>query len=179
MNKYSTWGCWAKIFGTPENHSFIDLKKAFDRVWIDCLWRALREYSIDSRSVAKWHCQILQTTTEVRKVCSLSPVLFNYICGKDNQRTWKPRWQSGDANLQTIHKKTQKQFTPHCRQGPSEGNHFATCVLLTISIFWEAVKNCNNSVKGWRKQLLVTACKSAPTKAKSSSTASSQGHPTI
>ena len=57
---------------------------------------------------------------------------------------------------------------------PSENDHFTICSLLLISLFWEAVKkNCNNSLKGWRKRLLDTAGKSAPTKAKSSSTASS------
>ena len=41
----------------------------------------------------------------------------------------------------------QKKLTPHCRQCPSEADSFATCGLLTIPIFWDAVKkNCNNSL---------------------------------
>ena len=58
----------------------------------------------------------------------------------------------------------------------SDDDRFATCGLLTTSICWEAMKNSKNSLKDWRKQLLVTAWKSFMTKANSSSTASSQDH---
>ena len=53
----------------------------------------------------------------------------------------------------------------------------ATPSSLMISICWEAVKkNYNNSLNNWRKQLLDTVWKSALTKAKSWSIASSQSH---
>ena len=50
----------------------------------------------------------------------------------------------------------------------SEDDRFTTCSLPTISISCEAVKK-NISLNGWMKQLLATAWKSTPTKAKSSS----------
>ena len=53
-------------------------------------------------------------------------------------------------NLEIIRKKMQKKLTLHCRQCPSEDDCLATCGLLTISIFWEAVKNnCSNSLRAW------------------------------
>ena len=102
---------------------------------------------------------------------SLSPILFDIFLKKIMQKTFRHpdsnRWM---AVLQII----QKKLTPHCRQCPSEDDRIATCSLLTISIFCDALKkNCNNSLKGWRKQLLIMAWKSALTKAKSLSTAPS------
>ena len=73
-----------------------------------------------------------------------------------------------------------KKLTRHCRQCPSDDDHFSTCGLLTMSIFWKVVKkSCNNSLNGWRKRLPNAAWKSALTKAKSSSSASSQCHPPL
>ena len=60
----------------------------------------------------------------------------------------------------------QKKLTPHCRQCPSMDDHLASCSSLTTSICREAAnKNCNNSLKEWRKHLLHTAWKSALSKA--------------
>ena len=59
----------------------------------------------------------------------------------------------------------QKTLTLQCRRCSSEEDCFATCGLMTTSISWKAVKtNSNNSLKDWRKQLLTTTWKSAPTK---------------
>ena len=53
--------------------------------------------------------------------------------------------------------------------------YIKNCSLLMISIFSEAVKkNSNNLMKDWTNQLLDMTWKSAPTKAKFLSTASSQ-----
>ena len=66
-------------------------------------------------------------------------------------------------------------MTPCCRQCPLKDDRFATCGLPMTLICLEAVKkNCNNSLKDWRKQRLNTAWQSAPTRTKFSSTASSQ-----
>ena len=62
----------------------------------------------------------------------------------------------------------QKTLTP---QHPSENDGSATCSLPTISICWKAaMKNSNNSLKDWRKQLLDAALKSTSTLAKFSAT---------
>ena len=78
-------------------HNFIDLKKAFDRVWHDGLWRGLKEYNIDNRlievirslydeatSTALLNGSVrdfLRTTVEVRKDVHY---LQYYFHGKDN-----------------------------------------------------------------------------------------------
>ena len=75
-------------------HSFIDLKKkAFDRVWHDGLWHALRSFGIEeglvqivkslynsassavllNNNVSNY----FRTTVDVRQGCLLSPILFN------------------------------------------------------------------------------------------------------
>ena len=51
----------------------------------------------------------------------------------------------------------QKALTP---QHPSKDDRFATCGLLTTTICWRGgavKKNSNNSLKNWRKLLLVMA----------------------
>ena len=45
-------------------------------------------------------------------------------------------------------------------------------LALTMLIFWEPAKNYKDSLKDWEKQLLDMVGKTAPTKAKSSPTAS-------
>ena len=74
-------------------HVFIDFKKAFDRVWHAALWATMKKYNISSNliqviknlynkattavlfnsSTGDW----FWTTVGVRKVCLLSPTLFN------------------------------------------------------------------------------------------------------
>ena len=74
-------------------HVFIDLKKAFDRVWHEALWATMRKYNINdsiiraienlydkaqsavlfSGSTGEW----FRTTVGVRQGCLLSPTLFN------------------------------------------------------------------------------------------------------
>ena len=146
-------------------HSFIDFKKAFDRVWYDWHWCILKYYNIarslydEATSAALLNGSVgyfFQTTAAVQG-CPLSLVGFNII----------------------FEKIMQEKLTPHCHPCPLEDDRLATCGFLTISIFKEAVKNCNNSLKGCRKQLLITTWTSAPTKATSLSTAPSQGHPPI
>ena len=135
-------------------HNFIDFKKAFGRVSHEGLWRVLKQYNIDNRliEVISSLCDeatsavllngnigdVFRTTIGVRERCPLSHVVVNIFL----------------ENLM------QKKLTPHCRQCPSEDYCFAACGLLTISILWKtAKKNCNNSPKGWRKQLLNLAWK--------------------
>ena len=74
-------------------HVFIDIKKAFDRVWHEALWTTMRKYNINasiiraienlydkaqsavlfSGSTEEW----FRTTVGVRQGCLLSPTLFN------------------------------------------------------------------------------------------------------
>ena len=74
-------------------HVFIDLKKAFDRVWHEALWATMKKYKIKSSiiraienlydkaqiavlfdgSTGEW----FRTTVGVRQGCLLSPTLFN------------------------------------------------------------------------------------------------------
>ena len=73
-------------------HVFIDLKKAFDRVWHEALWATMRKYINASTipaienlydkaqsavlfngSTGEW----FRTTVGVRQGCLLSPTLFN------------------------------------------------------------------------------------------------------
>ena len=74
-------------------HVFIDVKKAFDRVWHEALWATMRKYNINASiiraienlydkaqstvlfngSTGEW----FRTTVGVRKGCLLSPTLFN------------------------------------------------------------------------------------------------------
>ena len=74
-------------------HNFIDFKKAFDRVWHEGLWQALRHYNFnnnliqviqalytDSCSAVLINNSIgesFRTSIGVRQGCLLSPVLFN------------------------------------------------------------------------------------------------------
>ena len=105
----------------------------------------------------------------VRQGCPLYLVLFNVFLERIMQKNLTPQWQRM-TSLEIIQKKKQK-LTSHCRQCPLEDGRSATCGLLMISIFWEAVKKiCNNSL--WRagKQLLDRAWRSALTEAKSPST---------
>ena len=71
----------------------------------------------------------LRPTVGVRQGRSTSPLLFLMF-------------------LENIMQNTLKS------QHPTENDRLATCGLLTTSICWEAVKNSNNSLKGWRKELL-------------------------
>ena len=74
-------------------HVFIDVKKAFDRVWHEALWATMRKYKINASiiraienlydnaqstvlfngSTGEW----FRTTVGVRQGCLLSPTLFN------------------------------------------------------------------------------------------------------
>ena len=74
-------------------HVFIDLKKAFDRVWHEALWATMRKYNINASiiraienlydkaqsavlfngSTGEW----FRTTVGVQQRCLLSPTLFN------------------------------------------------------------------------------------------------------
>ena len=72
------------------------------------------------------------------------------------QKTLTPQRQSEDDQFAHIAEDTD-EFDKLLLSCPSEEDRFATCSLLTILIFWEATKkNCNNSLKGWMKQLLDT-----------------------
>ena len=68
------------------------------------------------------------------------------------RKTLSPSIHRRTTALQRMQSKMQKKLTSHYRQCPLEGDRSATCGLLTMSIFWEAVKkNCNNSLKFYRK----------------------------
>ena len=74
-------------------HNFIIFKKAFDRVWHDGLWHALRSFGIEEGLVQVMKSlyssassavllnnnvsNYLRTTVGVRQDCLLSPILFN------------------------------------------------------------------------------------------------------
>ena len=74
-------------------HSFIDFKKAFDRVWHDGLWSSLQKYGINSNIISmikSLYCNstsaviinniqgnTFKTTVGVSQGCLLSSVLFN------------------------------------------------------------------------------------------------------
>ena len=74
-------------------HNFLDLKKAFDRVWHDGLWHGLRSFGIEEKLVQimkSLHSSAssavllnnnasnyFRTTVGVRQGCLLSPILFN------------------------------------------------------------------------------------------------------
>ena len=60
-------------------HVFIDVKKAFDRVWNEALWATMRKYNINAsiiraiENLTEW----FRTTAGVRQECLLSSTLFN------------------------------------------------------------------------------------------------------
>ena len=74
-------------------HNFIDFKKAFDRVWHDRLWHALRTFGIEEGLVQIMKSlysstnstvllnnnarEYIKTAVAVPQGCSLSPALFN------------------------------------------------------------------------------------------------------
>ena len=74
-------------------HVFIDLKKAFDRVWHEALWATMRKYNISANIVIRVIANLydkaqgavlfngstgdwLRPTVGVRHGCLLSPALF-------------------------------------------------------------------------------------------------------
>ena len=79
----------------PLYQVFIDFKKAFDRIWHNALWSAMKRFNINSKliesiqhlynkaeSAVYFDGQIgewFRTTTGVRQGCLLSPTLFNIL----------------------------------------------------------------------------------------------------
>ena len=79
----------------PLYQVFIDLKKAFDRIWHNALWSVMNKYNINLKLIesiqylynkaesAVYFDGIIgewfRTTTGVRKGCLLSPTLFNIL----------------------------------------------------------------------------------------------------
>ena len=75
-------------------HVFVDLKKAFDRVWHVALWATMRLYNINDNLIRIIEClynkatstvyhynigECFRTTILVRQGCLLSPTLFNIL----------------------------------------------------------------------------------------------------
>ena len=89
---------WKEVFP-----SFIDFKKAFDRVWHDGLWHALRCFGIEKGLVQIMKSlyssasnavllnnnlsNYFRTTVGVRQRCLLSPILFNLYWGRIMRET--------------------------------------------------------------------------------------------
>ena len=101
----------------------------------------------------------------------------HFFCEKIMQQALTALRQSEDDHFANNSEENVEEVGTHCRRCPSKDGRFATCGLLTISVFWEAVRKNNSPLEGWKKQLLITVWKSAPTQAKFSSTAPSQCMP--
>ena len=135
--------------------------------WHDGIWRVLEEHNIDNRLTEVIGSLFDEAT---------SAALLNESVGDfSNDGGSTPRIPLSLVLFNIFLERIMQKFFPP--QHPSGDDRFATCNSLTISICWLAMKkNSNNSLKDYRKQMQDTAWKSAPTKAKLSSTASSRDH---
>ena len=147
-------------------HNFIDLKKMFDRIWHEGLWRVLKEYDIDNRRIEVISSlydeatsavllngkagYFFQTTAGARQGCPLSPVLFNILLEKIKQKALTPVSSSeNDCFADAAVEEAKETDNPpvvsvHCR---TTALQLAVCRWHSCS---EAVKkNCNISLEDW------------------------------
>ena len=113
-------------------------------------------------------------TVVVRQGYTLSPALFNIFVEKILPKLLHLSGNQRMTNLQIIHQQMLKKLTIHCRQCPSEDDR-----LQLADCYRHRSSGVQRRTAATRKPLLVATWKSASTKAKVSSTASSHGHPPI
>ena len=102
-------------------HVFIDLKKAFDRVWHAALWVTMWKYNINANlvstieqlydkatSAVQMNCskgEWFRTTVGVRQGCLSSPTLFNIFLEwitTDALEIHDEKFSIGDRNITTL-----------------------------------------------------------------------------
>ena len=52
-------------------HAFIDLKKAFERVWHDALWATMRKYNMDTKLIQSIKLGVILETPHQRSTCPM------------------------------------------------------------------------------------------------------------
>ena len=147
--------------------SFIDFKKAFDRVWHAALWATMRKYNISSNlvrtieqlydkatsavqmngSIGEW----FRTTVGVRQGCLLSPTLFNIFLERimsDALEEHDGKFSIGGRNITNLAEEEQEL------EALVESLD-KTCTRYKMEISAEKTKLMTNSANGIQREIKV------------------------